>query len=54
MKQQLSISTVLIVYPSWIFSLAGYRLYKIVLQNNIEVLLLSKQNVFNIANQTIK
>ena len=42
-----------IVYPSWIFSLAGYRLYKIVLQNNIEVLLLSKQNVFNIANQTI-
>lgn len=42
-----------IVYPSWIFSLAGYRLYKIVLQNNIEVLLLSKQNVFNIAYQTI-
>ncbi|GEM_PF-6703567 len=42
-----------VVYPSWIFSLMGYRLYRVMLKNDIEVLLLSKQNVFNISKRTL-
>lgn len=42
-----------VVYPSWIFSAAGYRLYRVMVDKDIEILLLSKQNVFNICDRTI-
>ena len=42
------------VYPSWIFPLSGYRLYRIKTENGLEALLLSKQFVMNILTHNIK
>lgn len=41
------------VYPSWIFPLLGYRLYRIKTTHNIEALFLSKQKAVNFTNHMV-
>lgn len=48
----LELSRVLIS-PGWIFCLIGYHLYRVTLVNDVEVVMLSRQNVFNISKRTI-
>ncbi len=42
------------VYPSVIFPLLGYKLYKVTTENGVTGLLLAKSNVFNLINSEIK
>lgn len=40
------------VYPSWIFPLLGYRLYRIKTESGLEALMLSDQYALNVLTQT--